>query len=204
LPFPLAQLLYHATVAAREEVRAVARSAFADALSLGTPLPRPDAQSALLTIDDIDSFAAVTLIAADAVRTTVPVSTPEIEIKAAVCAAIGETPKKDWGGEQNDIFTTRVILNGHRVPAAFLLKGPAVKGRLTIAKCGKNGDQIQRLFECPAELFVIQYNGNIDERVVAEARQKVLFLRSQGHASARCAIVDGLDTARFLAAYAAV
>src|SRR5882762_8721795 len=64
-----------------------------------------------------------------------------------------------------------------------------------------NGDQIQRLFESPAELFVIQFNGNIDERVVAEARQKVLFLRSQGHATACCAIVDGLDTARLLAAY---
>ena len=52
-----------------------------------------------------------------------------------------------------------------------------------------------------AELFVIQYNGNIDERVVAEARQKVFFVRSQGNASACCAIVDGLDTARLLAAY---
>lgn len=202
LPFPFAQLLYHASVAAREEVRQVARSAFADVLRLHTAMPAADAHSALLTVDDIDSFAAVGLIAPASVVHNVPVSTPEAEIKAVICAAVGDLPKKDWGGEQNDIFTTRVILNGRRVLAAFLLKGPAVKGRLTIAKCGKNGDQIQRLFESPAELFVIQYNGHIDERVIAEARQKVLFVRSQGNTGACCAIIDGLDTARLLAAYA--
>lgn len=204
LPFPLAQLLYHACVAAREEVREIARTTFADALRLNSPMSRPDSHSALLTVDDIDSFAAVVLISAATMGGNVPVLTPEAEIKAMICNVVGDSPKKDWGGEQNDIFTTRVVLNGRRVPAAFLLKGPAVKGRLTIAKCGKNGDQIQRLFESPAELFVIQYNGNIDERVVAEARQKVLFLRTQGNASACCAIVDGLDTARLLAAYSAI
>jgi hypothetical protein len=203
LPFPLGQLLFHASVAAREEVRQIARTAFADALRLQVPISRPDSHSALLTIDDIDSFAAVVLISADAIKGNVPVSTPEAEIKSVICGVVGESAKKDWGGEQNDIFTTRVVLNGRRVPAAFLLKGPAVKGRLTIAKCGKNGDQIQRLFESSAELFVIQFNGNIDERVVAEARQKVLFLRSQGYATACCAIVDGLESARLLAAYSA-
>ncbi len=171
LPFPLGQLLYHASVAAREEVRQIARTAFADALRLQAPIS-PDSHSTLISVDDIDSFAAVALIATDTVKRSVPLSTPEAEVKAVICGAVGESPKKDWGGEQNDIFTTRVVLNGRRVPAAFLLKGPAVRGRLTIAKCGKNGDQIQRLFES-----------------------------SQGHASVCCAIVDGLDTARLLAAY---
>jgi len=201
LPFPLGQLLYHATIAAREEVKQIARTAFAEALRLRAPAVRTDAQSLLITIDDIDSFAAVGLIAPELVTHLVPVPTPEAEIKRVICNAVSESPKKDWGGEQNDIFTTRVVLNGQRVPAAFLLKGPAVKGRLTIAKCGKNGDQIQRLFESPAELFVIQFNGNIDERVVTEARQKVLLLRAQGQSTACCAVVDGLDTARLLEAY---
>jgi hypothetical protein len=202
LPFPLGQLLHHTTLAARQEIRAILPSVFADALRQGTGLlPRTDSSPALITIDDIDSFSSVALIAPDSVVQSVPVSTSEFNIKATICRAVGDTFKKDWGGEQNDIFTTRVVIDGRRIPTAFLLKGPAVKGRLTIAKCGKNGDQIQRLFESAAELFVIQFNGEIDERVVAEARQKTFLLRSMGFASARCAIVDGLDTARLLAAY---
>ncbi len=201
LPFPLSQLLYHAISAAREEVKRVAQAAFADALRLGTGLRSIDSQSALLSIDEIDSFAAVALIAPATVTNSVPVTASEEQVKNAICSAIGDSPRKDWGGEQNDIFTSRVTLNGQRVAAAFLLKGPAVRGRLTIAKCGKNGDQIQRLFQSAADLFVIQFNGAIDERVVAEARDKVLLLRARG-SSAACLIMDGIDTARFLAAYA--
>ena len=83
----------------------------------------------------------------------------------------------------------------------FFLKGPAVKGRLTIAKCGKNGDQIQRLFQSPAELFVIQFNGEIDERIIEEARQKTSYLRSSGSEGAVFTVIDGLDTARLFSAY---
>lgn len=202
LPFPLSQLLYHVASAAREEVRHVAKAAFADALRLGTGSPNIASQSVLLSIDEIDSFAAVALIGPAAVKNMVPVTTSENEVKKAICAAIGDSPRKDWGGEQNDIFTTRVTLNGRRVPTAFLLKGPAVRGRLTIAKCGKNGDQIQRLFQSAADLFVVQFNGEIDERVVAEARDKVLLLRARGSSNACCLIMDGVDTARFLVAYA--
>lgn len=202
LPFPLSQLLYHAISAAREEVKSVAQTAFADALRLGTGLRSIDSQSALLSIDEIDSFAAVALIAPAAVTNSVPVTASEEHVKNAICSAIGDSPRKDWGGEQNDIFTMRVTLNGQRVAAAFLLKGPSVRGRLTIAKCGKNGDQIQRLFQSAADLFVIQFNGAIDERVVAEARDKVLLLRARGSSTACCLIMDGIDTARFLAAYA--
>jgi hypothetical protein len=80
------------------------------------------------------------------------------------------------------------------------VKGPGTKGTLTIAKCGKHGDQIQRLFQSPAELFVIQYIGEIHERVVGEAKEKVENLRSK-EKEAVVTIINGYDTARLLIAY---
>lgn len=158
----------------------------------------------VIPIERIDSFAAVNRISNDVVKQhfpELPVQAPESEIKH-LFHLIVEDPflKSDWGGEQNDIFTSRVVLAGQRRYAAFLLKGPAITGRLTIRKCGKNGDQIQRLFQSPAEIFVIQYNGEIDERVIEEAKQKVENLRAKGR-EAVVTIVDGFDTARLLVAF---
>src|SRR5437660_9554881 len=51
--------------------------------------------------------------------------------------------RKDWGGEVNDLYTANVVVNGSRRATAFLLKGPGIgKKEMTIADCGKNGDQI--------------------------------------------------------------
>lgn len=48
----------------------------------------------------------------------------------------------------NDLYTANVVLNGVRRPTAFLLKGNGLKKReMNIGDCGKNGDQIVRLFE---------------------------------------------------------
>jgi hypothetical protein len=65
--------------------------------------------------------------------------------------------KKDWGGEQNDLYTANVLINGARHETAFLLKGNGLRNRtMEIKHCGANGDQILRLVSSPAKLFVIQ------------------------------------------------
>jgi hypothetical protein len=155
-----------------------------------------------LTIDDIDSFAEVRHVVRESVKQQLPLEASEAQIKHLFHSIVEDPfPKKDWGGEQNDIFTSRLVLDGQRRYAAFFLKGPATKGKLTIAKCGKNGDQLQRLFQSPAEIFIIQYNGEVDERVIEEAKQKVENLRSRGR-EAVFTVVDGYDTARLMLAYA--
>ena len=109
--------------------------------------------------------------------------------------------KKDWGGEINDLYTANISLNGARIAAAFLLKGHGLKKKeLTISDCGKNGDQILRLFQSPANLFVIQFVGRISEAVVSDALSKVRELRARNW-SAFCLMIDGQDTARILAGY---
>ncbi len=109
--------------------------------------------------------------------------------------------KKDWGGETNDLYTANVIVNGSRTATAFLLKGNGLKkDTFEIRDCGKNGDQLLRLFNSPAELFIIQFVGNISEAIIKDVEGKVNELRLQSKRAWFC-IMDGQDTARVLHAY---
>lgn len=107
----------------------------------------------------------------------------------------------DWGGEINDLYTANVVVNSARRATAFLLKGPGIKKKeMTIADCGKNGDQLVRLFASPATFFVVQYIGPIADAVVSDVKGKVQAHRAAGQQS-YFAIIDGQDTARLLHAY---
>jgi len=109
--------------------------------------------------------------------------------------------KKDWGGEGNDLYTYNVIVNGCPRPTAFLLKGNGLRSKvMEIKHCGKNGDQVIRLFQSPADLFVIQFVGNIAESVIQHAHGEIARLKTQGK-EAHFLIMDGQNTARVLHAY---
>ncbi len=109
--------------------------------------------------------------------------------------------KKDWGGEENDLYTSNMLVQGRRVATAFLLKGNGLKKQvLEIADCGKNGDQIVRLVQSPAELFIIQFVGEVSENVIKDIEGKVELIRNRGKEAWYC-IMKGQDTARVLFAY---
>jgi hypothetical protein len=109
--------------------------------------------------------------------------------------------KKDWGGELNDLYTANLLINGARHETAFLLKGNGLRSRtMEIKHCGVNGDQILRLCNSPAKLFVVQFVGQISEAIVSDIEGKVRYARSQGR-DVRYCIMDGQDTARVLRAY---
>ncbi len=153
-----------------------------------------------LTIDDIDSFAQVR----NTNRSNSPLDNEmsETQFKQGLQGILGEPGQfKDWGGETADLITTRITLNGKRRSAAFALKGPAAKGKLTPGKMGKNGDQIQRLFEAPCEVFLVQYCRQIDPTVMAQMKQlaiaKSLFTGDQIFFG----IIDGIDSRRLVEAY---
>ncbi len=158
-----------------------------------------------LVVEDIDSFMKVrdvnpSMIAA--LLRSGRIELTEDKVQMAL-EAILDVPfhKKDWGGEVNDLYTANVLLNGVRRSTAFLLKGNGLKkAEMTIGDCGKNGDQLVRLFSSPAELFVIQYVGPIAESVIDDVHGKTLARRAQG-ANANYLMIDGQDTARLLYAY---
>ena len=106
----------------------------------------------------------------------------------------------DWGGELNDIYTTFFHFNNKRTSAAFMLKGRGTKGKLTIQKAGKNGDQILRLVKHHAQIYIIQHIGEIAQEVREDIYLKIKLKRLQGEEAYFC-IIDGTDTTRILKAY---
>jgi hypothetical protein len=149
-------------------------------------------------VDDIDSFAKVRDIK---VSGAIYLDIPEEIVKKSFMEIIGEGYSvKDWGGERSDLFTTHVRYRGRRVPAAFAFKGRGTRGMLTLRKLGKRGDQIIRLFEEPAEIFFLQYNGQIDTSIFKAMEAHASHKSRLGRAIYYCT-VDGRDTARILKAY---
>lgn len=121
-------------------------------------------RSKFIRADEIKEFSKSRKI--NSIGGLTPARLSEARTKAGFLKLLGETKSpKDWGGEINDIFTDRVTLFGKKRRAAFALKGPAKTGALVPGKMGKNGDQIQRLFDSPASIFMVQYEGEVKESI---------------------------------------
>jgi hypothetical protein len=154
-----------------------------------------------LYIDDIDSFNKVRGIKHANENGVNRI--PERIINKGICSVVNSSEKKDWGGERNDIYTNNISFRGTRVSGAFALKGKAIKGRLVPGKMGKNGDQIQRLFEATADIYFVVHNNDVDERIVdlmqslAIAKSTILGTRKK----ILFCVVDGKDLARLIKAY---
>ena len=153
-----------------------------------------------ITVDDIDSFSKVRKL-----KNAVPAMTPiaENKFKKGVMKIIGENGKfKDWGGEKNDLCSTRLKLQGKRIATAFAFKGKGLqKKKLTPNFMGKNGDQIQRLFQSPAKVFILQYWSQVDSSVVAQMEMAAKVKSYHDGTKIYYGIIDGGDTHRLVTAY---
>lgn len=121
---------------------------------------------------------------------------PERQVKELFCSLLSEADvPNDWGGEETDVYSSNLTVEGKRCSAAFLLKGPAKFHEMTLADCGKNGDQIYRLFNTPADVFVLQHCHKVTPAV---RKTMEAFALSQYSRSCMYTIIDGYDTARIL------
>jgi len=162
-------------------------------------IPRPRIQARYITIDDIDSFSRVKTVRVDPGDYT-PIS--ESRFKAGIAKLLGESGQfRDWGGERNDLYTSRVRIAGRRHPAAFAFKGPGTKGILTPGRMGKNGDQIQRLIKTAAKVFLVQYWGQVAESVPEQLEEFAKAKSAVEGTVVFFGIIDGDDSNRLLAAY---
>jgi hypothetical protein len=150
-----------------------------------------------ITIDDIDSFAKVKRFRSSDIK-----NWSETQFKKGIKSIIGERGKfTDWGGETNDLFTTRILIGKKRHPTAFAFKGKGTKGILTPKKMGKNADQIQRLFKSPADVFIIQYHGQINESVLDQMHSLATAKSAQENRTIYFGIINGTDSRRIITAY---
>lgn len=121
---------------------------------------------------------------------------PEVAVKKAFADIFGEPDvSKDWGGEECDLFGSNVLIEGRRTSVAFAFKGPSKFKPLECSDCGKNGDQIVRLFGSGAEVFVLQHCHKIQPAV-----KKTMAAFARGHLSGlrRFCVIDGYDTIKIL------
>ena len=161
-------------------------------------LPRARVKVRTVTIDEIDSFKAVKKVGEVDGKPL-----PEATFKAGVRKTIGEPGTfQDWGGEKNDLFSTRVRYRGKRRACAFAFKGPGTKGKLTPGKMGKNGDQIQRLFQTPADIYLLQYWGQIEDSVSEQMHLLAIATSYRDGREVLYGVIDGRDSNRLASAYA--
>jgi hypothetical protein len=153
-----------------------------------------------LSVDDVKEFQNVKSVK-DVPTELSPPRLPEAIVKKGIVKLLGEKlDPKDWGGELNDIFTTRATVKGKRRRAAFALKGPAKKGPLVPKMMGANGDQVQRLFASPAQVFFVQYEGEIKESIV-DLMARLATAKAVTEREVYYGVIDMADTYRLRLAY---
>jgi len=166
-------------------------------ITISIPKQRIYARS--ITIDEIDSFSRVKQVKIDPGDYT---PMPESRFKSGIAKILGESGRfTDWGGERNDLYTSKIRISGRRYPAAFAFKGMGTRGILTPRRMGKNGDQIQRLFKTAASVFIVQYWGQVSETVVEQMAEFAKAKSAVEGSLIYYGIIDGDDSKRLLKAY---
>ncbi len=167
-------------------------------VKLTATVKRKDVQARFITVDDIDSFSKVKKVK----RQPDFIKIPEKQFKLGVAKILGEESDfKDWGGELSDLYSSNVLIGGKRHLIAFAFKGPGKAGTLVPGKLGKNGDQIQRLFRCNADVFFVQYWRDIDQSVLEQMRQFAELTSYYHNKEIWYGIIDGYDSVRLMLAY---
>jgi len=171
-----------------------------NAISFSTiRIPSKSFDARQITVDDIEDFSRVKGVAGSA---TLSPSLSETKFKEGIQKIVQQPGTfKDWGGEKSDLFTTRLTVAGARRSAAFAFKGPGQPGKLTIARMGKNGDQGPRLFQEPANVFLVQHWREIDPDVLALLQSLAIARSATTGQTVWYGIIDGKDSDRIRVAY---
>jgi len=157
-----------------------------------------------ITIDDIDSFDRVKDESLNqkslAIERSIDIE-EKIFKKGLQKILKEEGIFQDWGGETDDLFSTRLVLKGRRKTVVFGLKGKGTTGILTPEKMGKRADQIQRLFRAPADVFLVQYGGQINETILEQIKNFAISKSYYEGKKIYYGLIDGQDSVRIINSY---
>ena len=93
-------------------------------------------------------------------------------------------------------------IEGKRRSTAFAFKGPGLRAKLVPGKMGKNGDQIQRMFQQDARVFFAQHWREIDPSVLKDMLAHAILKSGQhGGEVIYYGIISGQDSERLRKAY---
>lgn len=129
-------------------------------------------------------------------------ATPEKTIKNAFAKLAGDGGRfTDWGGEKSDLYSNKFKVLGKRRAVAVAFKGKGTSGKLVPKKMGANGDQIGRLFDEPAEVFLIVYCGQIDSSIFSQMQAFAIAKKAMNGETVYFGVVDDDDLGRIAATY---
>lgn len=174
--------------------------AIGDLVTGNSAMPLPFASALQLQPNEIQQFSDIDpLWAPSKAEFALLADVTERKTKEAIASLLGEyNVPADWGGEESDLFSAELLVGGQRCTGAFLLKGPAKFHQMMPRDLGKNGDQLYRLFNIPADIYIVQHCHTVGPAV----RKTVEAFALQRSLAAPCryVIMDGYDTARLLRA----
>ncbi len=127
----------------------------------------------------------------------------ETAIKEAFAKIVGESfVPNDYGGETEDLFTSRFLLNGERVQTSIILNGPGkVSAKETRMRDLGASNQLERMMRTDStKLYIVQSVKPVGQDIVNTFEAFIKDQRSKGNHCYYC-IIDGQDTATILYAY---
>jgi hypothetical protein len=155
-----------------------------------------------ITIESIDNFAKVRKVSLSKVRNISPKRLRENVFKYGIANILGDQGTfTDWGGEKSDLYSDFLSIGRKRVRTAIAFKGIGTAPPLTIKKIGKNADQIPRLFSSAAEVFLIQFEGQISESVVEQMETYAIRKSKETGKLIRFGVIGAEDSYRLRVAY---
>ena len=104
--------------------------------------------------------------------------------------------------EKNDLLTC-LTFNGKKTLVAFAFKGKSQRRikKLRPMDMGTNGDQVERLFSSPAEIFFVQFVGQFHELMLSTMEQQALLKSYYTGKTIYYGIIDGNDTSKIFEKY---
>jgi len=138
-------------------------------------------------IEDFDEFSRVKDVG-ESTDVSPMKAVSEHAFKICLSKILGDSPPRDWGGEQSDFFSAHLHLSGRRLKAAFILKGPARFEPMKLTHLGKNANQIVRLAHEPAEILFLQHSHDI----LSDVRETLRAFAVQPSRPRRYCLIDGV------------
>jgi hypothetical protein len=152
----------------------------------------------------LDAFKIIAKVGATEVKDVVlPLKMEEVKVRKAFEQTLGESfHATDSAVEWCDTFSVQGSHDGKQCTIAAMFKGAgnrALKWPLQVSGCGKSGNQVLKLFEIPADVYIIQANGPFDPTLVKHIQDTADAHTARGR-RVRFMLIDGVSTARLLRA----